>query len=145
MGRNPRPQGGQAVAISVSLRLATGSNTMLRFAILIHDHPSIHWDFLLEHGDHCRSWRMPTDPTSIKTCEITAEGLPDHRTLYLDYEGPVSGGRGSVIRHDSGTFEWRINQPDLCEVELAGTKWRGVIRLERIKDQKWKAACEASI
>jgi hypothetical protein len=31
---------------------------------------------------------------------------PDHKRLYLDYEGPVSGGRGSVTRIDSGGLEF---------------------------------------
>jgi hypothetical protein len=32
---------------------------------------------------------------------------PDHRTAYLEYEGPVSGNRGKVKRVDEGKFERR--------------------------------------
>ena len=32
---------------------------------------------------------------------------PDHRRLYLDYEGPVLGGRGEVNRIDSGGLIWK--------------------------------------
>ena len=35
--------------------------------------------------------------------EIPCEALADHRLAYLDYEGPISGGRGSVTRWDRGT------------------------------------------
>ncbi|MEQ9616968.1 MAG: hypothetical protein RLN60_02915 [Phycisphaerales bacterium] len=34
---------------------------------------------------------------------FTAERLENHRRLYLDYEGPISGGRGRVLRIRSGT------------------------------------------
>ncbi len=34
--------------------------------------------------------------------QIQAERLPDHRRLYLDFEGSIGGGRGSVRRLDSG-------------------------------------------
>ena len=37
--------------------------------------------------------------------EMDAEVLPDHRLAYLDYEGPISGDRGSVTRWDRGTYD----------------------------------------
>jgi hypothetical protein len=36
---------------------------------------------------------------------FTAERIGDHRRLYLDYEGPISGGRGSVRRVAEGQAE----------------------------------------
>lgn len=39
-------------------------------------------------------------------CEIDAVVLPEHRSIYLDYDGPVSGDRGIVQRCVSGTFDW---------------------------------------
>ena len=110
---------------------------MPRFAILIHDHPFLHWDFLLENGESCRTWRLLTDPGLVSN-EFEAEALPDHRLLYLDYEGPVSGERGSVSRWDWGSFEWRVNTPDSCEVSLAGQRWHGVVRIEQHRGLLWK-------
>ena len=77
---------------------------MNRFVILEHDWPRRHWDLLLEVGDTLKSWRIDTEPTLGHSHEI--ELRPDHRTFYLDYEGPVSGNRGSVIRWDWGTYQW---------------------------------------
>jgi len=109
---------------------------MPRFAILIHDHPFLHWDFLLEEDAGCRTWRLLNDPESASD-GIKAESLPLHRLMYLDYEGPVSGGRGTVVQWDRGTFVWRVNEPAVCEMILSGTRWQGLFRLEKTQDQSW--------
>ncbi|MCR9201304.1 MAG: hypothetical protein NXI04_21895 [Planctomycetaceae bacterium] len=67
-----------------------------RFTILEHDHPFLHWDLLLDNGQTLTTWRLKQRPCSDEW--IAAERLPDHRRIYLDYEGPVSGGRGAVSR-----------------------------------------------
>ena len=43
---------------------------------------------------------------------MDAHRLPDHRALYLTYEGPVSGNRGSVRRELSGACEVTLDGPD---------------------------------
>lgn len=48
--------------------------------------------------------------------------LPDHRPFYLDYEGPLTGDRGTVLRHDCGTFEWIEQSTDVIRVKLLGHK-----------------------
>lgn len=45
--------------------------------------------------------------------------------MYLDYEGPVSGDRGTVIRWDVGAFEWVRDEPGGIEVQLSGRRLRG--------------------
>jgi len=76
-----------------------------RWALLRHDFPWLHWDFLLarNHAPAATTWRLLRTPCVNEP--IAAQALPDHRLLYLDYEGPVSGGRGSVQRLDRG--EWQ--------------------------------------
>ena len=74
-----------------------------RFAILLHDDPWWHWDFLLEHGDHALCWRLLRQPCVGEP--IAAEALAPHRLLYLNYEGPVGNNRGAVKRVGSGTYE----------------------------------------
>ncbi len=74
---------------------------MPRFVILCHEnHRGAHFDFMLESGDVLKTWALPQPPAS--GVEIECEALADHRLAYLDYEGPVSGGRGSVARWDRG-------------------------------------------
>lgn len=75
---------------------------MSRFVILSHDHPFPHWDLMLEHGDALRTWRL--DGVPRPGALLGAEPLPDHRKTYLDYEGPVGGGRGAVAQVDAGNY-----------------------------------------
>jgi hypothetical protein len=69
---------------------------------------------------------------------VDAEKSFDHRPLYLDYEGAVSGGRGRITRWDGGTFEWETREPDRVMVRLAGVRLRGVFRLERVDGGAWR-------
>ena len=71
-----------------------------RFTILEHNHPFLHWDLLIQQGDVLATWRLLQRPG--KGTWIPAEKLPDHRLLYLDYEGPVSNHRGTVSRFSTG-------------------------------------------
>jgi DNA polymerase Ligase (LigD) len=108
---------------------------MPRFVILDHDHPFRHWDFLLEAGAVLRAWRLSAEPA--RGVVIDAEPLPDHRLLYLEYEGPVSGGRGRVLRWDAGTFAWEADRDGAIDMRLAGARVAGVVNLHRSADGRW--------
>lgn len=109
---------------------------MPRFAILEHDYPVCHWDFLLEDGDKLLTWRLSAAPESGVV--LDAQQTFDHRKLYLDYEGPVSGERGNVTRWDGGTFEWEVRQRDQIAVRLSGLRLRGGFRLARLQGENWR-------
>ncbi len=96
---------------------------MPRFVILQHDWPLLHWDLLLEAGPVLRAWRLLAIP-ALGT-DIPTEPNADHRSAYLDYEGPVSGGRGAVLRWDFGHFKWLVECADRIEIELRGEKIAG--------------------
>ncbi len=96
---------------------------MPRFVVLEHDHPEVHWDFLLEWGDTLRTWRLAAPPLAQEQ-PIVATLLPAHRRMYLDYEGPVSGGRGTVVRWDSGDYECQREAGELVLV-LRGRRLQG--------------------
>ncbi|MEI8379343.1 MAG: DNA polymerase ligase N-terminal domain-containing protein [Planctomycetota bacterium] len=100
---------------------------MPRYAILTHDFPFPHWDFLLEEGESCRTWRLLSAPNSSD--EIIAERLPDHRLLYLTYEGPVSGNRGSVSLWDTGTYESITDGANDFSVKLSGRTLKGIVHV----------------
>jgi hypothetical protein len=102
---------------------------MSRFVVLTHDHPLLHWDFMLEHEERLRTWRLGQPPDVGGA--IVAEPLPDHRLAYLDYEGPVSGDRGHVTRWDRGEYETIDSSPRQIVVRLAGERLRGEAVLER--------------
>lgn len=96
---------------------------MRRFVILEHDWPALHWDLLLEAGDVLRAWRLLAEPAP--GAAVPAEANFDHRRLYLDYEGPLSGDRGSVSRWDAGTFEWVEDGVARVVMNLRGGKLAG--------------------
>jgi hypothetical protein len=110
---------------------------MPRFVVLEHDHPFLHWDLMLETGSVLRTWRLAAPPQPAAPVEATPLG--DHRPIYLDYEGPVSGGRGTVTRWDSGTYDWIEERPERLEVRLEGIRLRGRLLLERTGATSWRA------
>jgi hypothetical protein len=109
---------------------------MPRFVVLTHDHPKLHWDFLLEQGQILRTWRLAQPPDTPGP--IDAEPIGDHRLRYLDYEGPVGGGRGEVRRWDRGEYEIVESTAERVVVRLEGECLRGEATLERAAEHnKW--------
>jgi hypothetical protein len=108
---------------------------MLRFVILEHDWPTRHWDLLLESGGVLRAWRLDARPVDSRSG--IAERNFDHRLVYLDYEGPVSGNRGTVQRCDSGVLEWLVDREDEIVVRLRSTAWDGSLQLRLRSGRSW--------
>lgn len=108
---------------------------MPRYVILEHDHPFPHWDFMLEAGGRLRAWRLLECPEAGRT--IRAEALGDHRAMYLDYEGPVGGGRGTVKRWDGGTHAVLEKEDGKVAVALEGERLGGRALLERDAAGRW--------
>jgi hypothetical protein len=63
----------------------------------------VHWDLLVEVAGQERlaTWRLSENPIEVDA-PIPALRIEDHRRIYLDYEGPLTGRRGWVRRVDSG-------------------------------------------
>lgn len=119
---------------------------MPRFVVLRHDCSSDsgrgpHWDFMLEVGDSLHTWAL-TEAPSGEAMRCAAERLPDHRRIYLDYQGEISGGRGTVTRVDAGDYLRRGDQR--LVVELHGTLLRGTAALWPPSggNQRWRFAFE---
>jgi len=78
--------------------------------LLLHQQPdgSSHFDWLIARpgcpGDSLLSYRVGTRPDDPGCSALTAEPIPDHRPFYLTYEGPITGGRGTVSRLARGTL-----------------------------------------
>ena len=97
---------------------------MPRYVILLHEVPAgqavsggrgTHWDLMLEQDGRLRTWALATEPAG--ELSTRAEQLSDHRIAYLEYEGPVSGNRGSVRRWEAGEYELLAESPsriDIC-------------------------------
>lgn len=108
-----------------------------RFVILHHLAPSgEHWDFMLERVDCLWTWQMMTEPTGPAACPIECVRIKDHRKMYLDYEGPVSGGRGMVSRVDWGRYVVLADDEAGWNVRLRGVRMTGDYRLVRQSDSE---------
>jgi hypothetical protein len=101
------------------------------FVVLEHTVPTaegvaVHWDFLIELAGQERlaAWRLARDPLA-SAGSVPAERLPDHRPLYLDFEGELSGNRGRVRRVERGSATIERLAGDEVSVLLEGTRLRG--------------------
>ncbi len=92
-----------------------------RFVVLEHELPpesgrTNHWDLLLEQppvwGGMLLSFEV-SNPLAEWGPPTAVLKLPDHRPLYLSYEGPISGNRGSVRRVLEGQIRWLEKTSDL--------------------------------
>lgn len=111
------------------------------FALLEHDpapaatppdSQAAHWDLLIELPDRERlaTWRLAANPLTSPD-EIDAARIADHRRVYLEYEGEISGGRGRVRRLDRGSAEvHRCAEHELL-VTLSGTHLHGTYEIAR--------------
>ena len=109
---------------------------MPRFAVLIHDSPRVlHYDFFLEAGKVLKTWSLPRLPEPGR--EVPCDALPDHRPIYLEYEGPISGGRGTVARWDQGTYSVEVWSDDEIVVQIAGDKIAGRVGLW-LRSGQWR-------
>jgi hypothetical protein len=102
---------------------------MPRYVILEHEtSDGTHFDFMLEMGGVLKTWSLPQPPSPGKN--LDAEVLPDHRLAYLDYEGPISGGRGTVTRWDRGTYDAERQSGSELIVRITGEKLNGRVSLQ---------------
>ena len=108
-----------------------------RFVILEHDHPFLHWDFMLEQDGTLKTWRLLDLPSAGAVCRT--ECLSDHRIEYLTYEGPVSGNRGQVKRVVSGTYEIRDDPGSELSLELFDCdRLTGAVMSDDGQKQNWR-------
>lgn len=73
---------------------------------------------MVEDGAALKTWALPFLPAP--GMEGHAVQLPDHRLKYLDYEGEVSNGRGSVKRVNAGSVSWLLKEADALIFVLDG-------------------------
>ncbi len=98
----------------------------LQFVVLYHQFPSgsnrkSHWDLLVEQPS--------PEKTQLLTFEVSAPPqdwgkataatqLPDHRPIYLTYEGPIAGNRGTVSQVLRGAVQWVTHSEKLLVLNL---------------------------
>lgn len=105
---------------------------MRRFVVLEHTWDGVHWDVMIESGGTLATWAVASP--LVAGHEQPARRLADHRPVYLDYEGPISGDRGSVRRVDRGEFVGLAWTDEEVRGLLRGDQIRGELRIWRSFD-----------
>ncbi|MEX2025886.1 MAG: DNA polymerase ligase N-terminal domain-containing protein [Pirellulaceae bacterium] len=122
---------------------------MPRFVVLDHETPPDydrppHFDLMLEAGTELRTFALLRWPAAGET--VLCEQLADHRLAYLDYEGPISGGRGHVTRHDAGEYDIVKETSHSLVLELSGQRLHGTLTLMWLADsQRWEATWQPAL
>jgi len=119
---------------------------MSRFVILHHQVPpdsgrESHYDLMLEQKGKLLTWAISERPRP--GLKITATRLPDHRLAYLDYEGPISGDRGEVIRVDAGEYVSSRLDDTRASLALRGSNGSLYIELHHQSENQWTAEFRA--
>ncbi len=94
--------------------------------------PAVHWDLLIEiqGQERLATWRLRENPLGAAG-PVAAERIGDHRRVYLDFEGEMSGGRGLVRRVDWGRAQTEALAGETCVIELTGARLRGRFEITR--------------
>jgi hypothetical protein len=121
---------------------------MPRFVLLRHECPPefgkpSHWDLMLEDVGALLTWSLVELPTPGGLAAF-ATRLDDHRLAYLDYEGPLSGERGSVSRVDAGEFEWVERTDQRMVVSFAGRLLLGALTVQLAGGASWGLSLEGA-
>lgn len=116
----------------------------MRTTVLKHTLPDGSWhvDWLIEVDETPRprvpTFRLSDRPDQAGLTAFAAERLPDHRRLYLDYEGPVSGGRGHVEQLSTGHVISVALAEDVLRLEVMVQgllwSWQGT----RVDEALWR-------
>lgn len=101
-----------------------------RFVIHQHTgHGQDHYDLMIAAGEVLATWQFTGNPTELADAPLPCRRIQDHRTAYLDYEGPISRGRGKVRAVDRGESEVLADGQAGWRVKLTGEKLAGVFDL----------------
>ena len=104
-----------------------------RFVVLEHRWNGVHWDFLVEDGPSLRTWAI--DEPIADGSDLRARPLPPHRAIFLDYEGEISGGRGTVRRWDRGDCEVLEWGEDVVRLAVRGDQLVGLVEFRTVEEE----------
>ena len=83
------------------------------------------------------TWQWPAPPEQWDSDAADCTKLPDHRSVYLDYQGPISGDRGTVTIACSGTCTVNRYDADQWNVQLTSDCLTGRVVLTHQDDSLW--------
>jgi len=121
-----------------------------RFVIQEHTEGGcVHWDLMLEGGESLsegngaresflETYRVGVPPDKLGLDVNSAQKIFDHSSKFLNYEGSVKGGTGSVTIAERGTYQLLEEGADYRRVMLQGQKLKGCYCLNHIEGNRWR-------
>lgn len=97
---------------------------MTQVALLEHATPDggVHLDLMFERTSNADrrlvTFRLPRAFALTPGTSAHAQRLQDHRAIYLDLEGPISGNRGSVRRLGRWPGRIHIDSPEVFNATI---------------------------
>jgi hypothetical protein len=109
-----------------------------------------HYDWLIAFGPDCggpvsESAGLWTGRTQVPSGAWRAAGafnlevIEPHRRVYLQRQGPIGGGRGTVVRIDQGSARPLLWTHTRIALEVAMQQFRGRLELRRLDGARWRA------
>lgn len=105
-----------------------GQSASTPFVVLFHEMPEStdsrgsHWDLMIATDDSgpLKTWALDQLPDLDAEDDFVVLGiaLPDHRRVYLEYEGDVSGNRGTVRQIATGSATWLLSKDRTASIRL---------------------------
>ena len=114
-------------------------NQPLRYVVLQHaDVEEPHFDLMFETlpGSMLATWRSEAWP--IERC-VPLKRLRDHRRLYLEHEGQLSGQRGTVYRVAEGNCEVIVGEAAQWTIRLLSGAAPQQLAFRQISGEQWEA------
>ena len=107
---------------------------MPRFVVLKHIKDGEgHFDLMLQQSGLLLTFSFERFPEVGSDCER----IFDHRLRYLDFEGDIGDGKGTVEREDAGEYEVHSQTEKTFEVTLSGDRLAGSFRLIMKGPGRW--------
>jgi hypothetical protein len=111
----------------------------LHYVILWHhDIAEPHYDLMFETSaaSDLATWRSTLWPIESPTSLIR---LRDHRRAFLNYEGQLTGQRGSVQRIATGECEVQIGEDAVWKIKLLNGSPPTTLAIRQIEGEHWSA------
>lgn len=145
---NPFTSGYNDTKVYNLLNMGNGRFVLLKHDVETKSDRQSHWDLMLEWENELLSFELKRLPDEGVDTFVTR--LPNHRKVYLDFEGAISGNRGIVHREAAGDYDVRCFE-DRIELRLNSERlnarvafptengsWYAVGREMRIRIEVWE-------
>ncbi len=109
-----------------------------RYVIQQHFLPdgTFHFDLMFEEENVLKTYQLKDIQKLINGEKILGKNIQDHRIIYLDYEGEISGNRGYVKIFDKGFYITNKKDSNLIEFVVESSQFNGEIKINFLDIEK---------